>query len=228
MTVNFHKVVSRSKKKISGVLLTVMLSELLLPLRALALTSGPSQPEFQGFTPLATTSLVDPFSGDFSYNIPLLDIDGYPLNLVYRATSNIEEEGSWVGYGWNVNVGTLNRMVRGLPDDMKGGLIKSYQNIKERTVKSLGVSFEPSFGVHVGTEGVGLTAGVQSSLGFTFDDDNYIGKGIGLSIGGGVFANVNAGPFSVGASAGVTLSANSKHRRYHFHICRLQCRTFLW
>ncbi|HTM65470.1 MAG TPA: hypothetical protein VL093_04070 [Flavipsychrobacter sp.] len=209
MTVNFHKVVSKSKKKISGVLLTVMLSELLLPLRALALTSGPSQPEFQGFTPLATTSLVDPFSGDFSYNIPLLDIDGYPLNLVYRATSNIEEEGSWVGYGWNVNVGTLNRMVRGLPDDMKGGLIKSYQNIKERTVKSIGVSFEPSFGVHVGTEGVGLAAGVQSSLGFTFDDDNYIGKGIGLSIGGGVYANVNAGPFSVGASAGVTLSANS-------------------
>lgn len=209
MELNFRRIVSKHVKGVSGVLLTVMVSELLLPLRALALTSGPSQPEFQGFSPLATTSLVEPFSGDFSYNIPLLDIDGYPLNLVYRATSNIEEEGSWVGYGWNVNVGTLNRMVRGLPDDMSGGEIKSYQNIRERTVYSTGVSFEPSFGVHVGSDGVGLSAGVQSSMGFTYDDDNYTGVGVGLSVGCGVYAGANAGPFSVGANAGVTLAAHS-------------------
>lgn len=209
MKVNIHKLFSKHKKRISGVLLTVMISELLFPLKASALTSGPSQPEFQGFTPLATTSLVDPFSGDFSYNIPLLEIDGYPLNLVYRGTSNIEEEGSWVGYGWNVNVGTLNRLVRGLPDDMNGGEIKSYQNIKKREVNSLGASVEPSIGVHVGMEGMGLTAGVQASLGFTYDDDNYTGESVGFSAGAGVFANVNAGPFSVGANAGVTLGIYS-------------------
>ena len=190
-------------------LLVVMVGELIYPLKAFALTSGPTQPEFQGFTPLATTSLVDPFSGDFSYNIPLLDIDGYPLNLVYRGTSNIEEEGSWVGYGWNVNVGTLNRFVRGLPDDMNGGLIKSYQNIKERTVNSVGVSFEPSFGVHVGDDGIGATAGFQNNMGFTYDEDNYTGVGVGLSVGCGVYVNVNAGPFSVGGNAGVTSTANS-------------------
>lgn len=210
MKVNAVKLISKQKKKISTVLLTVMLSELLLPLKALALTSGPSQPEFQGFTPLATTSLVDPFSGDFSYNIPLLDIEGYPLNLVYRATSNIEEEGSWVGYGWNVNVGTLNRMVRGLPDDMNGEEIKSYQNIREREVNTTGVSFEPSISFNVGvTDGIGLTAGVQSHLGFTKDEDNYTGRAIGVAVGGGVFAGAQAGPFSASASAGVTLSANS-------------------
>lgn len=207
---NALKLISKQKKVVSAFLLTVMLSELLLPLKALALTSGPSQPEFQGFTPLATTSLVDPFSGDFSYNIPLLDIEGYPLNLVYRATSNIEEEGSWVGYGWNVNVGTLNRMVRGLPDDMNGEQIKSYQNIREREVNSTGVSFEPSISFNVGvSEGVGLSAGVQSHLGFTKDEDNYTGRAIGVSVGGGVYAGVQAGPFSAGGSAGVTLSANS-------------------
>lgn len=210
MKVNVHKLASKHVRKVSATLLVVMLTELLLPLKALALTSGPSQPEFQGFTPLATTSLVDPFSGDFSYNIPLLEVEGYPLNLVYRATSNVEEEASWVGYGWNVNIGTLNRMVRGLPDDMNGEEIKSYQNIRERKVDSKSVSFEPSISANVGlTDGVGLSAGIRGQLGLTEDNDNYTGKAVGVSIGGGVFAGAQAGPFSAGVSAGVTLSANS-------------------
>lgn len=210
MKVNVHKLASKHVRKVSATLMVVMLTELLLPLRALALTSGPSQPEFQGFTPLATNSLVDPFSGDFSYNIPLLEVEGYPLNLVYRATSNMEEEASWVGYGWNVNVGTLNRMVRGLPDDMNGEEIKSYQNVKDRTVHSKGISFEPSISANVGlTDGVGISAGIRGELGFTEDNDNYTGKAVGVSVGGGVFAGAQAGPFSAGVSAGVTLSANS-------------------
>jgi len=211
MKLTFHKLVARQKRKVACVLLTVMVSELVLPLRALALTSGPSQPEFQGFTPLATTSLVDPFSGDFSYNIPLLEIDGYPLNLVYRATSNVEEEGSWVGYGWNVNVGTLNRHVRGLPDDMNGDMIKGYQNVRTRELKSNTVSIDASIAANIGKDGIGLTAGAQASVGYTWDDDNYIGKGVGLAVGAGVFANLNAGPFSIGANAGVTLAAHSNN-----------------
>ncbi len=185
--------------------------ELGLPLRSYGLTSGPSQPEFQGFTPLATSSLVDAFSGDFSYNLPLLEIEGYPLNLVYRSTSNIEEEGSWVGYGWNLNLGTLNRLVRGLPDDMDGEKIQSYQNIRELTVESVGVSFEPtvSFSAGVGNKGVGLTAQARAEMGFTKDFSSYTGKAIGVSVGGGVYAGVQAGPFSAGGDAHVTLSAHS-------------------
>lgn len=198
------------RKKVAVTLLTIMATELLLPLRALALTSGPSQPEFQGFSPLATTTLVDPFTGDFSYSIPLLDIEGYPLSLVYRATSNVEEESSWVGYGWNLNIGTLNRLVRGLPDDMRGAEIKTYQNIRERRDTSTGVSVGADFGVSARvSEGVGVSAGVQGQMGLTKDKDNYTGHAVGVSVGGGVYAGVNAGPFSVSASAGVTLAANS-------------------
>ena len=29
--------------------------------------------------------MVDLFTGDFSYNIPLLDVGGYPVNLFYRS-----------------------------------------------------------------------------------------------------------------------------------------------
>lgn len=209
MRPTFHKLILKQRKAIAATLLIVMATDLLMPLRALALTSGPSQPEFQAFSPLATTSLVDPFSGDFSYNIPLLEIDGYPLNLVYRATSNVEEEGSWVGYGWNVNVGTLNRMVRGLPDDMDGDLIKNFQSVKVHTVDNTTIGVESHAGVQVGNRDLGVGAGVQANIGMSFDDDNYIGEGVGLSIGAGVYASVNAGPLGASANAGVTLAANS-------------------
>src|SRR5947209_11735453 len=43
-------------------------------------TGGPSQPEFSRFTPVSTTEMVDPFTGNFTYNLPLLDVDGYPVN----------------------------------------------------------------------------------------------------------------------------------------------------
>src|SRR5690606_19571257 len=175
--------ISGRRRFFSVFLMLSLAMELGLPLRSYGLTSGPSQPEFQGFTPLATSSLVDAFSGDFSYNLPLLEIEGYPLNLVYRSTSNIEEEGSWVGYGWNLNLGTLNRLVRGLPDDMDGEKIQSYQNIRELTVESVGVSFEPtvSFSAGVGNKGVGLTAQARAEMGFTKDFSSYTGKAIGVS-----------------------------------------------
>ncbi|MFT3886379.1 MAG: hypothetical protein QM724_13400 [Flavobacteriales bacterium] len=81
---------------------------------------GPSQPEVQGFQPAGADDLVDLFTGDFSYNIPLLDVEGYPVNLSYRAGLNMDQEASWVGLGWNINPGVVERNVRGLPDDFAG------------------------------------------------------------------------------------------------------------
>jgi len=211
MSFKINKTIKHHKRKVASLMMVIMTLELVLPLRSLALTSGPSQPEFQGFSPLATSSLVDPFSGDFSYNIPLLEIEGYPLNLVYRATSNTEEEASWVGYGWNVNVGTLNRFVRGLPDDMDGDIIKSYQNIRDRNVSSLAVNIDASAsaGIVNLNNGTNIGASIQGRMGFTYDNDDYTGEAIGVSIGGGIYAGINAGPFNAGGNAGVTLSANS-------------------
>src|SRR4051812_512450 len=37
---------------------------------------GPTQPESQSFTSVNSNNMVDLFSGDFSYNIPLLDVGG--------------------------------------------------------------------------------------------------------------------------------------------------------
>ena len=97
----------------------------------LGMHGGPDQPEVQSFTPIGTSEMVDPFTGDFSYNIPLMDVDGYPINMAYSAGVTMDQEASWVGLGWNLNPGVVNRSMRGLPDDFNGlDSIKKNMNLK--------------------------------------------------------------------------------------------------
>ncbi len=131
-------------KTISRVLLLVFTFEILQPLQSLALTGGPSQPEVQSFEPVGTTQLVDLFSGDFNYNIPLMDVDGYPLNIAYHSGITMDQEASWVGLGWNLNPGVVNRNLRGIPDDFNGDLIEKELRHKPNltTDVSVGADFE--------------------------------------------------------------------------------------
>ena len=114
------KLIAKYQKPIAAFLMLVMTLELITPATAYALTSGPSQPEMHGFEPIGNSDMVDLFSGDFSYNIPLLDVGGYPVNLAYHAGSGMDDEASWVGSGWSLNTGSVNRQLRGLPDDFNG------------------------------------------------------------------------------------------------------------
>lgn len=111
--------------------LFLLLFEIIFPTASYALTGGPSQPEVQSFEPVGTTEMVDLFSGDFTYNIPLLDVEGYPINIFYQSGITMDQEASWVGLGWNLNPGVINRNLRGLPDDLNGEEIKKEFNIKE-------------------------------------------------------------------------------------------------
>src|SRR6202007_3174823 len=110
-----------------------LLFEVCFPTAALALTSGPSQPEVQSFEPVGTTEMVDLFTGDFTYNIPLFELPGpnggYPFNIHYNSEITMDQEASWVGLGWNLNPGVINRQMRGFPDDFKGDQIIHEQDI---------------------------------------------------------------------------------------------------
>src|ERR1700704_4260355 len=92
------------KKAIALFLFLAMLVQLIIPNVSFALTSGPSQPEMKGFEPIGNSDMVDLFSGDFSYNIPLMDVGGYPVNLAYHSGASMDDEATWVGYGWGLNV----------------------------------------------------------------------------------------------------------------------------
>lgn len=110
----------KNQKGVAAFFLLVMTIQNFWPAAAYALTAGPSQPEMQKFQPAGADNMVDPFSGDFKYEIPLMDVGGYPINLTYHSGSGIEDEASWVGSGWSLNPGSVNRTMRGIPDDFNG------------------------------------------------------------------------------------------------------------
>ena len=122
-------------KSFSWLFIVLMLTTL-VPQNAFALTGGPSQPEVQSFSPIGVSNMVDPATGDFSYNIPLMNIPGpnggYPINLFYQSgNTNINETGSWVGLGWNLNIGAINRQLRGIPDDFNGEEVTKEMHLKK-------------------------------------------------------------------------------------------------
>src|ERR1700741_4826162 len=114
----------RYKRFIACFLVVNLLAQICAPPAAWALTSGPAQEEYASFEPVETPQLVDPYSGDFTYNLPLLSVPGpnggYPINMSYHSGVGMEQEASWVGLGWNINAGVINRQLRGLPDDLNG------------------------------------------------------------------------------------------------------------
>jgi hypothetical protein len=101
---------------------------------------GPYQQEFQSFAPIEASDMVDPFTGDFSYNIPLFDVDGYPVNISYNAGVTMAQEASWVGLGWTLNPGVINRTMRGIPDEFNGTDIISKQ-VNFKPVETVSAKF---------------------------------------------------------------------------------------
>ncbi len=90
---------------------------------------GPGQPEFTSYESGGSPDLVNLTTGDFTYNIPVLDVPGpergFSLPLTYRAGIRLEQEASWVGLGWSLNAGAIARSLTGYPDDAGGELMKS-------------------------------------------------------------------------------------------------------
>ncbi|MCE3297052.1 MAG: hypothetical protein K0R65_2766 [Crocinitomicaceae bacterium] len=128
----------RESRTVRGIMLMVLLSivfEIISPTAALALTSGPSSPEFASFEPVATTDMVNDLTGDFTYNLPVVSIPGpdgggYSMSLSYHSGSTPEEEASWVGFGWTLNPGAINRNKRGIADDFNGAAVEQFNKIK--------------------------------------------------------------------------------------------------
>ncbi|WDF64546.1 PKD-like domain-containing protein [Flavobacterium sp. KACC 22763] len=163
-----QKKVSKFKKIVAIYLAMMILLETFQPMQIYALTSGPTQPEFNAFTPIGTSDMVNLSTGDFNYNIPIMDVGGYPLNLAYNSGATMDQESSWVGLGWNLNVGEISRQVRGLPDDFRGDKMIYENNLRD--VVTVGTNFNVSgafFGVDIPIE-LGLGVQYNNYEGVTF------------------------------------------------------------
>lgn len=171
-----------TKKKIHryiAIFLAVnLLFEVISPTVAMALTYGPYQPEYVSFEPAAASEMVDLFTGDFKYNIPLMDVDGYPLNLSYHAGVTMDEEASWVGLGWGLNAGAITRSIHGIPDDFNGDQIKTVSHIKDQEVFSIGADKTINTNGSISYYAIGIGHGTYLSDGVSLVHNNYKGWGL--------------------------------------------------
>ncbi len=162
-------------KPISWALIVLLLFQTARPVALFALTSGPSQPEYSSFAAVNSSNHVDPFTGDFSYSIPLLEVGSFPINLTYNAGVKMDQEASWVGLGWNIDLGAITRTMNGIPDDFKGtDRIKKQINIRPN--KTVGVGFAPA------AEFFGFPAEIKADMGIVYNNYRGLGFETGISI----------------------------------------------
>ncbi len=235
---------SKWTKIIAMFVLVSFLSEIMQPKQLFAIGGGPSQPEMAGLTPVDTDQLVDLFSGDFHYTILIMTVPGpnggFPINLNYYSGVGMEQEATWVGLGWNLNPGAINRQVRGIPDDFRNDTIKKYYSRRDNNtfLFSYGADGE----VYGANFGIGLSAtksyiyntyngislsnrfGISASYVRTKEIKGYtevkgratIGYGINLDSDNGITHSFSMNGGGKNLKAGFNFGYNSKSGTYTF------------
>jgi len=201
---------SRSFKVTCVALALNIFFELVLPRQAFALTGGPAQPEFGSFTPIGTSDMVDLSSGDFNYNLPLMDVGGYPLNLAYSGSPTMDQEASHVGLGWNLSVGQINRNVRGIPDDFDGDELTYENHLKPNVTVGLTYKFDPGF-IGIEADEVPQTptsnnASLSASLSIVYNNYNGLSVKPGINVNKDFHQGVSVGFSAVTGPDGLSLS----------------------
>ena len=190
-------------KVVSVFLLLNLLGEIIFPTAAMALTSGPVSIDQASFEPAATSEMVDLATGDFTYNIPLMDVDGYPINIAYHGGVDMDQDASMVGLGWSLNVGALNRSVRGLPDDFSGDEVKTEMNLRPNYTVGGEIGFSTEF---AGYENIVNMLGPYAphftgNIGVGVSFNNYVGLSTELTVGFNAGIPINKSSISIGMGA---------------------------
>ncbi len=101
--------------------------------------------------PLASAALdmVDLYTGDFHYSVPLMTVpgpNGESVNIAANYTGGVRmnQKASWLGLGWDYNPGEITRQVVGYPDDYNGIPIYNSKNRFE-THPSTSFAFRKNF-----------------------------------------------------------------------------------
>jgi hypothetical protein len=196
--------INKRRRVIAVSLVWIFLAQIISP-SAYALTSGPAQPEFQAFQPAGVSDMVDLFSGDFSYNIPLFELPGpnggYPFNLSYQAGIGMDQEASWVGLGWALHPGAINRQLRGLPDEFDGDLVKTKMDIDPNVTVGVGA------GVKLEILGREKPVDVNVKVGRSVYQNSY--NGYGYSIDASLGFEKITGERTTGLGLGIQLDSQN-------------------
>lgn len=177
----------------------VGLTLLVLVAGATGQTGGPGNPDFMQFKPATATDLVNLSNGSFSYNIPLFDVGGYPINLSYQSGIGMEDVASSVGLGWSINTGSVTHSMRGLPDDFMGDVVTRTIHMKPNT------TYGGNLGL--GAEIAGLPLGFNVGYGIFYN--TYNGWGVEQSYGLSFSLHKEGSALSGGLSLGMKANTQS-------------------
>lgn len=161
----------------------------IFPVDLFASNNGPNSFEAASFEPIDASDMVNLPTGDMSYVLPLINVPspegGYPLSLSNHAGIAMDQEASWVGLGWLLSPGAINRSANGYPDDIVMGNDNTLAYDEEKQLNF----YDAGIGVNFN----GITVGVGA----------YWGSN--KSLGGSVA--LGAGPVSISAGAGTSGSS---------------------
>ncbi len=150
------KIKTKFSHRIIAVFFTLNFIQTLIPYNQLwANNNGPKSPEAAAFESVDATDMVNLLTGDMSYVMPLLTVPspegGYPIALSYHGGVAVNQEASWVGLGWTLNPGAINRNLNKIPDDWNQ--VKTYNVVHD----SGGVLTNFRGSVNFGISGVATT-----------------------------------------------------------------------
>jgi hypothetical protein len=151
----------------------------LVPTSLYASNNGPNAFEAASFEPVDAADMVNLATGDLSYVMPLLNVPspegGYPLALSYKAGVAMDQEASWVGMGWSLNPGAINRFVNGYADDMSFGIDHGFVYDKGQELDM--------YNIGLGANIAGITAGLGAYWGSNRTFGGSVSFGYGPAVG---------------------------------------------
>ncbi len=193
----------KNPKRVLIVLTILMFSLFTITTKA----QGPNAPEAASFEPVDASDMVNLVTGDLSYVLPLLNVPspegGYPISLSYHAGIAMDQEATWVGLGWSLNPGSINRGVNGYPDDWGKTNVNEFFYDTGWTDDYYGFSAGVTISDAVSV-GLGLSWGSNQSLGgYVYANIGFEKQGFGVGFSAGTNgASINGGIKGFSASVG--------------------------
>ncbi|WP_459209979.1 hypothetical protein [Aquimarina rhabdastrellae] len=193
------KTKTKFSHRVIAVFFTLNFLQTLIPYNQLwANSNGPKSPEASAFEPVDATDMVNLLTGDMSYVLPILNVPspegGYPLALSYHAGIAVDQEASWVGLGWNLNPGALNRNINKTPDD--------WYDVRTYDLTASGEIINHRGGINVGFNKTGGSIGLYVSYteNKTLNGEERYRTDFGATVSVGLGGENS--PFSISGSLG--------------------------
>jgi hypothetical protein len=205
-----ENIVKTKLDKINLIVLSLLIIQFTIITSTQAIGEGPSQPEAMQFEPVDVTDMVNLATGDLAYTLPLFEVPGpeggYPIVISYHSGIGVNQEPTWVGLGWSLNPGSVNRGVNGYPDDYNGDNIQTYFTANPKSGWGIGLNLP------LGP--IGLNMGYDSHRGFSMNSISLnlaipgtpIGVGISMGRTG---ASVSIGMYVPGTNVGLGFNSGS-------------------